>query len=183
MKNKRRGVAMSERCIMIFPEFSNMGVIDGVRDKFDPLAKHVRPHITLVFPFQSDITSNELKKHLENMLLSIKPFQVTLQGITPVQSFGNYLFLNIIHGEDEIIEIHKLLYTDLLESVYPNWLRTGDFYPHMTVGKIASEEDYKAAIDEVKDINDIFDTIIEKISVEIIDENEDSLIEMEIPLA
>jgi len=173
---------MVERCIMIFPEFSNVDVIDGIRDKFDPLAKRVRPHITLVFPFQSDITSNELKKHLENMLLSIKPFRVTLQGITPVQSFGNYLFLNIIHGKDEIIEIHKRFYTELLEAVYPNWLRTGDFHSHMTVGKIASDDDYKAAIDEVKDINDIFDTIIEKISVEIIDENEDSLIEMEVPL-
>lgn len=174
---------MVERCIMIFPEFSNVSVIDGIRDKFDPLAKHVKPHITLVFPFQSDITSNELKKHLENMLLTMKPFQVTLQGIAPVQSFGNYLFLNIIYGNDEIIEIHKRLYTDLLEVFYPNWLRTGDFHPHMTVGKIARVEDYKAAIDEIKDINDIFDTIIEKISVEIIDENEDSLIEMEIPLA
>jgi antitoxin component HigA of HigAB toxin-antitoxin module len=42
----------------------------------------------------------------------------------------------------------------------------------MTVGKIANEEDYKAAIDEIKDINDIFNTIIKKVSVEIIDEKE-----------
>lgn len=54
---------MIERCIMIFPEFENMSVINGIRDKYDPLAKYVRPHITLVFPFQSDISSIELKKH------------------------------------------------------------------------------------------------------------------------
>ncbi|HYE10800.1 MAG TPA: 2'-5' RNA ligase family protein [Patescibacteria group bacterium] len=173
---------MVERCIMIFPEFNNVDVINGIRDKYDPLVKHVRPHITLVFPFQSNITSNELKIHLENVLASVKPFRVTLQGITPVQSFGNYLYLHVIHGNNEIIEIHKSLYTNLLESIYPQWLRMGSFNPHMTVGKITGEEDFKAAVTDVSGVNDIFDAMVKKISVEIIDENEDSLIEMEIEL-
>src|SRR5690349_21600829 len=108
---------------MIFPEFSNMSVIDEIREKYDPLANHVRPHITLVFPFESNINSNELKCHLEKVLSDIKPFQITMKGITPVQSFGNYLFLEIIDGEDKIIDLHKRLYTDLLESFYPDWLK------------------------------------------------------------
>lgn len=173
---------MVERCIMIFPEFRNMNVINEIRDKYDPLAKHVRPHITIVFPFQSDISSMELKKHLENVLSSIKSFAVTLQGITPVQSFGNYLFLNVVKGSNEIIDLHKQLYTDLLEPIYPQWLKNGSYFPHMTVGKIVSEKEYKAAIEDIKSINDTFDTVIKKVSVEIIDENEDSIIEMEIPL-
>lgn len=113
---------------------------------------------------------------------SVKSFAVTLQGIIPVQSFGNYLFLNIVNGSDEIIDLHKRLYTDLLEPTYPQWLKNGGYFPHMTVGKIVSEEEYKAAIKDIKDINDAFDTMIKKVSVEIIDENEDSIIEMEIPL-
>ena len=32
---------------MIFPEFDNMDVIDNIREKYDPLAKLVRPHITI----------------------------------------------------------------------------------------------------------------------------------------
>ena len=52
----------------------------------------------------------------------------------------------------------------------------------MTVGKIESEEEYKAAIHEAKDIGDAFRTIVNKISVEIIDENKNSIIEMEIEL-
>jgi 2'-5' RNA ligase len=167
---------------MIFPEFSNVDVINKIRDKYDPLAKHVRPHITLVFPFQSSITSDELKTHLENVLTFFKPFSVTLQGITPVQSFGNYLYLQITQGNKEIAEIHKILYTGLLESVYPQWLRMGSFNPHMTVGKITGEEDFKTAVTDVTSVNDIFNAIVKKISVEIIDKNEDSLIEMEIEL-
>jgi hypothetical protein len=56
------------------------------------------------------------------------------------------------------------------------------FNPHMTVGKITREEDFKAAVNDVSGVNDIFDAMVKKISVEIIDENEDSLIEMEIEL-
>lgn len=40
---------------MIFPKFENIKIIDEIRDKYDPLANHVRPHITLVFPFESNI--------------------------------------------------------------------------------------------------------------------------------
>jgi 2'-5' RNA ligase len=168
---------------MIFPEFNNIDVINKIRDKYDPLAKHVRPHITLVFPFQSDITSNELEQHIRRVTAAIKPFKLTLQGITPVQSFGNYLFLNVIKGKEEITDIHKRLYTALLEPVCPPWLKSGGFTPHMTVGKLGTEEEYKAAIEDVKDVGDIFETVVNKVSVEIIDENEDSQIEMEICLA
>jgi 2'-5' RNA ligase len=167
---------------MIFPEFSNMGIINEIRSKYDPLAHHVRPHITLVFPFQSDISLNELKLHLENVLSKVESFKLVMQGITPVQQFGNYLFLEIITGKEEIIDIYKRLYTDLLESIHPQWLKTGNYYPHMTIGKLATEEEFKSAIENVKDIKDLFHTIVEKVSVEIIDENEDSLIEMEVSL-
>lgn len=173
---------MVERCIMIFPEFSNIEVINKIRDKYDPLAKHVRPHITLIFPFQSEISSKELREHLENVLTSVKPFHITLQGISAVESFGYYLFLNIVNGRDGIIDLNKRIYTDLLETICPPWLKHGGFTPHMTVGKLATEEEHKAAALAVKDINDVFETIVTKISVEIIDENEDSNIEMEIGL-
>ena len=46
---------MSLRTIMIFPEFDNIDIIDEIRAKYDPLAKLVRPHITIVFPFEMDI--------------------------------------------------------------------------------------------------------------------------------
>jgi 2'-5' RNA ligase len=171
---------MVERCIMIFPELSNMNIIDEIRAKYDPLAHHVRPHITLVFPFQSEISASELMAHLKGVLSQIEPFKIILHGITPVQSFGNYLFLEITEGIEEIVDIHKRLYTGLLESFHPQWLKAGGYYPHMTVGKLESVEEYRNAIEDVKDINDIFSGVVNKVSVEIIDENEDSLIDLEV---
>ncbi|QNO14263.1 2'-5' RNA ligase family protein [Alkalicella caledoniensis] len=173
---------MLRRCIMIFPQFSNMDVINKIRQKYDPLSNHVRPHITLVFPFLSNIEYIELKEHLEDTLASLDPFTLKLKDITPVKSFGNYLFLNICEGKSELTEIHNKLYTGILEEHHPQWLKVGSFYPHLTVGKIDNAEKYKFAIEETGAITDEFKTIVNRICVEIIDDNEDSLIEMEIEL-
>lgn len=86
---------MIKRCIMIFPYFGNVEIIDDIRKKYDPLSEHVRPHITLVFPFESDIEASKLKEHIENVISGMMPFDIKLSGITPSTSFGSYLFLNI----------------------------------------------------------------------------------------
>lgn len=52
----------------------------------------------------------------------------------------------------------------------------------MTVGNFNIEEDFEMAINETKNIVDFFKTTVNEISVEIIDENEDSIIELNIPL-
>lgn len=41
---------MNLRTIMIFPSFENMKLIDSIREKYDPLAKLIRPHLLLFFP-------------------------------------------------------------------------------------------------------------------------------------
>ncbi|OEF99897.1 hypothetical protein BHF71_07235 [Vulcanibacillus modesticaldus] len=173
---------MLKRCIMIFPEFKNMNLIDQIREKYDPLAKHVRPHITLVFPFESNIKTNELKEHLLKRLEGIKPFYLSLKGIVTSRANGNYIFLNIEDGKEKIIELHNNLYTGILEDYIPDWLRKVEYFPHMTVGNVANEDQYIKAIEETKNFNHVFETIVDTISVEIIDENEDSIIELNIPL-
>ena len=61
---------------MIFPKFDNIDIIDEIREKYDPLAKLVRPHITIVFPFEMEITNDELSIILENRLRDIKSFEI-----------------------------------------------------------------------------------------------------------
>lgn len=173
---------MKKRCIMIFPKFENIKTIDEIRDKYDPLAKNVEPHITLVFPFESDIVTEDLREHLLTVASKVNPFEFILQGITPVKSHGNYLFLGVKKGNEEIIKLHEKLYTGILESSYPRWLKSGEFLPHMTVGQLKDDESFEVAINETKNIDDCFKTIVDEISIEIIDENENSIIELTIPL-
>lgn len=72
---------IKRRTIMIFPQFKNINIIDKIREKYDPLSNHVRPHISLVFTFESSITSNELNEHMKKALSRIKPFRLTLHDI------------------------------------------------------------------------------------------------------
>ena len=73
---------MGLRTIMIFPDFENGEIIDKIREKYDPLAKMVRPHITIVFPFDIQLSDEEIEKILDNRLNGIKAFEIEFQGFS-----------------------------------------------------------------------------------------------------
>lgn len=50
-----------KRAVVLFPKFNNIDTINNIREKYDPLYNYIAPHITIVFPFESDLTTNELK--------------------------------------------------------------------------------------------------------------------------
>lgn len=100
---------------MIFPQFENVNVIDDIREKYDPLANHVRPHITLVFTFESNLTSIELKEHLEKLLIGISTFRLTMDNIIKMDNhLGMYLFLVLKEGIEDIKKLSSKLYTGIL---------------------------------------------------------------------
>lgn len=173
---------LMKRCILIFPEFSNMGVIEQIRAKYDPLAKHVRPHITLVFPFDSDLSSTDMHNHLRHTLSGSAPFPLALESITPVRSHGNYLFLNVKQGADELTALHNKLYSGILEQYKPEWLKNSVYRPHLTVGRVPDETHYLAAIADTSEVDELFSTTVYKVSVEIIAVNDDSILEIEVAL-
>ena len=175
---------IKKRTIMIFPQFENINIINEIREKYDPLAKHVRPHICLVFTFESNLTSSELNEHLKKVLAGTRRFRLTLQGIVKIDNpLGMYLFLDIKQGNEEIKKMNLKLYTGILQAYKPDWLNEKTFMPHMTVGSFTSREDLNMAFKDTELIKESFSTIVNKISVEIIDENEDSIIEMEVALS
>ena len=167
------------RTIMIFPEFENMDIIDCIRARFDPLANLVRPHITLVFPFESEMSNEMLSKVLTERLCDIAPFEIKLGGISKhIDSFGNYLFLNILQGFEKIVSIHHLLY----ENEFKEFDIGLPYVPHMTVGNVSNMQLLDAAFEELKDMDQIFTTTVRKISVEMIGENNESIIVIEMKL-
>lgn len=169
---------MNNRTICIFPHFDNMKLIDELRQKYDSLHNLIPPHITLVFPFRSHISTEDLITHIKEAIIPIRPFELILQGITGNQN--QYLFLNVKKGNDEMIKLHDRLYTGILEQ---NLNRNVSYLPHMTVGRIHNKEQFVKVIDVTKDFNYKFSTIISQISVEIIGEDEHSEIEFTIELS
>ena len=167
---------MNLRTIMIFPEFENIAMINQIREKYDPLAKLIRPHITIVFPFEDGMSNEKLFDILNERLVGIKPFKIELQGFSKcVDEFGNYLFLDVIKGRDEIIKIHNLLY----DNEFHKFDADSAYLPHMTVGKFKDNFELEQAYEEIKDMDCLFASNVDKISVEMIGDNEESIVVIE----
>ena len=136
----------------------------------------MRPHITLVFPFESQISNEELTQILNVRLLGIKPFELKLGGISKKEdTFGNYLFLDVLKGGEEIGYIHQVLY----DNEFKEFNIGLQFIPHMTIGKLTTVESLNNAYNNIKCMEDTFSTIVGKVSVEMIGDNEESIIVIE----
>ena len=158
---------------MIFPEFKNINIIEDIRKKYDPLQGFILPHITLVFPFESDLTNEELNLYLKESLSDVPPFTLELEGFSKQKDrYGYYLFLNVVQGTEVIKNIHDILYKDKLKEFDLGY----KYIPHMTVGKLSSMELLDKAFEDVIQYTDKFSTIVKKISVETIGENEESIV-------
>lgn len=129
------------RAIVIFPSAQDMAAVESMRQRFDPLADSIPAHITLVFPFESQMTDAELKAHVEIAVEGFKGFEIGLSEITA--SEDEYLFLNINRGRDEIVELHDRLYTGRLSNQLSSSFR---YVPHVTVGRFAESHELREAL-------------------------------------
>ena len=163
-----------KRAIVLFPKFRNMEAIQAIRARFDPLAEYIAPHITLVFPFESERSTDELKAHLSQSLAGMKQFTVRLNGVTGDFRDG-YLFLNVKQGNDSIIDLHDRLYSGVLE---PFVFRKVTYCPHITVGRVVEPSAFDRALEELAGFQENFEAEIDKVYVENIDSSDRSTIEL-----
>lgn len=157
--------------------FDNMDSIHMLRAKYDPLANFIAPHITLVFPFESEIPIEVLAEHLREASADLKPFQVVLRGITRAE--GGYLFLNVKIGNDQIILLHDRLYSGLLQ---PYLNRNLTYVPHLTVGRSRDPRAFEAVLEQTADWEEAFETTAREFVVERIDDGETSVEELRVSL-
>lgn len=153
-----------KRDILIFPKFNNIELIQNIREKYDRLYMLVPPHITLVFPFTDDISNEDLYIKLKELIKDTKKFNVKFKGLS--LSDDNFIFLNCVLGSKNIIDLHDKIYNNIL----PTHLKKNIKYiPHITLGKSNN-------IENLKDFDYEFETIIDEISLEEIGKNEESII-------
>lgn len=82
----------------------------------------------------------------------------------------NYIFLNLKKGQEKILNIHNLIYEKVLQTKL-----NFTYVPHITLGCTDNKHEKIC-------LNDKFKTIVDRIFVESIGENEESNIEFEIVL-
>ncbi len=166
-----------KRDILLFPEFSNIEKIQKIREKYDELADIIFPHITIAFPFELENGKDDLREKIKSILKEqecIAPFKIKCKGISlkwddNISKY--YIFLNISQGREQIVKLHSLMYKYVLEKEFKY-----SYEPHITLGCVNKIEDFNI------ELNDSFECIIDKIYVERIGENEESIIESVINL-
>jgi hypothetical protein len=162
----------------LFPDFNHLNAIQGIREKYDPLAHYIAPHITVVFPFESDLPANALKRHCGEALKGVEKFRIGLKNFTGDCRDG-YLFLNVKRGNDQIIELHDRLYSGILGDFCNKRIT---YCPHLTVGRLQEQAAFDRAVDEISRYDESFETVVEKVSVENINAVENSITEFSIDL-
>lgn len=155
---------IGKRDILIFPKFDNMKIIDKIRNKYDRLSNLVAPHITLAFPFKDKISNEDLISKLSALLKNHSPFEVTFKGIS--LSDDNYILLNCIKGNNELLRLHDDIYEKIIPSHFKKSIK---YIPHLTLGQADNLKDFS-------NFNYEFTTTINEVSIEFIGKNEESII-------
>jgi len=116
------------KCIFLLP--SNLDpLIQEFRSNHDPQRDLVPPHITVVFPFDIDLTDDELIKHCQKQITGIKQIEAKL-GPVSIEPNG-YVFFLLEEGGREITEIHNHLYSGPLADQFIGT----SFKPHITIAR------------------------------------------------
>ena len=151
-----------------------MYIIEGLRKKYDILCDLVRPHITLVFPFDSALSKADMEAAITDTLADFSPFSMELSGLA---WSDRWMFVPVTDGSDMIVKMHEVLYDKHFSQFKSSWLKA--YTPHLTVGQFRSEEEAQRVYGIEKHLTESFVCKVKKISVEIIGDNDESILEME----
>jgi len=102
-------------------------LIYPLRQKFDPHYNKVPAHITIVFPFETDQSLNELSATIQQELQNTRPFTIELESIGDFYPASPIIYWKINCCEP-LRQLYHTLYSKL-ELAIPFKL----FVPHVTV--------------------------------------------------
>lgn len=120
--------------VHIFPSIADRTDIDDVRSKYDPLSGKIPPHITLVFPFDYDLSTELLISHVQFVASDYQAFDITFGE---PEFHDTCVWLPTIEGREKIQAIHASLYTDILK---PHLSSMHCYTPHLTLARVAQEQ-------------------------------------------
>lgn len=150
----------SRRAVVMFPQSEQLGLVESLRDRFDPLAGLIAAHVTLVFPFSGEHSTVTLRTHVENVLHDRRSFLARFEGIR--EADDGYVFLDVTTGARELAELHDRLYTGpLAQYLSP----VHDFRPHLTLARSSHPDVRATAVRAIRDASPAFEAAMRCVSV------------------
>ena len=168
-KNAPKEITM-KRVILVIPEIENGKEITQFFLENNPDSRFVDIHICLVFPFDGELSTEEMSEIMQMALGKAESFEIELTGFSiSFEETNNFLFLDVNDKNNFLKQISTDLYHELQEVAKLK----GDYTPHITIGKSNSVEDIKQMQREVLKINDIkCKAKISKVYSKLFEENE-----------
>lgn len=130
---------LPRRAIVWFPTFLNQVIIDRFRSTHDPLAQALAPHVTLVFPFHSRLTLDQLAAHAQKVLRLWPCFPVVMHGFWSAQN--EFIGVGAQVGADALVEMHDRLYRGPLAEFQRHEF---DYAPHITLAKTVQPNQFES---------------------------------------
>jgi len=141
-----------------YPDVYALG-INQLREKYDPQAGWIAPHVTLMFPVPESVGEGNLVSHLENVLSGQRPFPIHLQGLQ--KSWDDYLFLLVQEGSANLVGLHDKIYTSILAG-YRN--ENVAFIPHLTLGVFSEDAGaYALALEEARRLDLDYHCVVDRL--------------------
>ena len=100
-----------------------------IREKFDPDYNKIPGHVTVVFPFDSRASFNELSALISNQLQNVRPFEIGLDSIADFYPHSPIIYWQVKPCE-ELQKLYRNLYAEL-DLPIP----FSDYIPHVTVAR------------------------------------------------
>ncbi len=143
---------------VIWPDSQTQASVDKIRKQYDPHFGLIAPHITIIFPADTEIALDEIVTRLANAVKGFRPFTARLDRVSSVNLLAsewpaetaallaypnavNAIFLLTGEGSREILELKKRLAGAVgLDTPLV------DYPPYLTLGQTLSQPAYDAAL-------------------------------------
>ncbi|WP_461225922.1 2'-5' RNA ligase family protein [Lacticaseibacillus suihuaensis] len=118
-----------QRSVLIFPALTSLDAVTAVRRRYDPLAENIRPHVSLVFPFDSPAPDSSIVAAVAAAAATTPAFD-RLGG----DWANGYFWLAAGAGATALTALHDRLYQTPL---FRDFLRSNlPYRPHITLGQV-----------------------------------------------
>lgn len=165
-----------QRALVVFPQATQFDVVERMRRRYDPQARLIAAHVTIVFPFDDPMSDAELRAHVLEATTGLSSFTIRFSGVTPAD---DYIFLHPATGVDRLLALHKRLYTGPLRR---HRSRTHTFQPHVTLGRVADDRSRVEATDIMRNSIVDFDAEVSAVCVFRLTGSDQGAIDATIPL-
>lgn len=148
-------------CGVIFVSEQVEKAVRGVYDKHNPISSHVRPHLTLLFPLETELHLVDIVAHFGGIASETNLFNVRFDGLR-LRPEDLLIYLGISEGAEALRLLNRRLYSGELERFLDV---DRPFYPHLTLGHFETEADMNRAYGELKHYSPNLDFVARSLSL------------------